>query len=430
METLFLILGTGQNVLRDFDNREYKTTKYCLQTDNVRRTVESPFVGEAIVKLHGDRFNKIYIFGTNSSMWETLYMHINQNVSDNDDQQKIKDNFYKIWNAIHNNNLDKQDNLLQIMNEALSNYFDVSTECIILPVGEDEKQLWKIFEIIQNLKIDNTKVSFDITHGLRFQPYVLLFSLFYLNSITDGKVKLGSVFYGALELKNEKKYQGIAPVFEFNIFSEIHNWTTASEVFRKYKDTEQIAILLKKNEGTKELSEIINNYSFAYNSNSYKDIIKLSQEIVNQFEYIDNVPIPFTFLIPKIKEFAEEINNQKSNTKKLLKIAQQQLRYHNYSSAIIALYEAIVEEYRKQKQIDDKRSAHNKFSKDLDQLTLKIISNNIQDFYFYLRELKQIRNLIAHLKESSENSRIKYDIETIRKLVNYFSGKLEKARFS
>lgn len=427
-ETLFLLLGTGQNILQDLDKREYKTTTYYLASDKFKRAIESPFVGEAIIKLNPGRFSEVHIFGTSSSMWETLYMYAIDKMNDPNDLHKASKYFPKLWKAVSDKSLVDHLDLLQEINNTLSKYFSIPTSCHIIDLGETEEQLWKVFDEILNLKfVDKITISFDITHGLRYQPFFLMFSLFYLHLMSDKKIKFGSIFYGALELKNEEKHKNMAPIFEFKIFSELHNWITAAEVFHRYKDPEQFVNLIKENPDTKKLSEIIDNYSFAFNSNNFHKIIRESKLLVEEIDNIEKMPNPLKYVIPKIKEFPKEIQEAKKEAQKLLLIARILLKQHNYGSSILALYEAVVETYRVQKKIENKFQAHQQFSQDLDKLKHKVISNQIKDFYPRLQELKNIRNAIAHLNDSNRNI---ITIESIRDLINYFSGNLEKAIFS
>ncbi len=63
-EELFLILGTGQKVLKEINDRNYRKAKYYLPRNPNAAPVETPFVGEAIIRLFPKRFSKVYIFGT------------------------------------------------------------------------------------------------------------------------------------------------------------------------------------------------------------------------------------------------------------------------------------------------------------------------------------------------------------------------------
>lgn len=427
MESLFLLLGTGQSILKNIDNRDYKTTKYCLKSDPNRKTIESPFVGEAIVKLKPNSFSKIFIFGTKHSMWDTLYMHINRNVEDLGLLNSVKNNFAKIWKAIELGNIDTQKDVIEILNDSLSEYFQIPTECVIVPIGESESELWMIFDKLVNLNQVRGTISFDITHGLRYHPFFFLISLFYLNSVTDGQVKIGSIFYGALELQNSPEYNGITPILEFSIFSEIIKWINAAELFSKYKDPDALAKLLDKYNEMNELSDIIKNYSFAYNANDYTKILNYSELLIKKLEKKTEKPTPFRLIEPKLKKNAFEIISQETTTKKLLKIAQQQFHAHNYTETIIALYEAVIEEYRSQKNIDQRYNAHNEFTMNLKNLKEKIISNNINNFHTNLQLLKKLRNNISHLNQTDKNE---LNIDTIKDLFNYFYGNLEKVRFS
>ncbi len=428
METLFLILGTGQKVLQNVDSKEYKRTKYFLNSDTEKIVCESPFVGEAIIKLSKNKFSEVHIFGTNSSMWETLFAHSIISRERTSDYEELVSIFPRIWKSVEQRTLDKNPELIEWLEHYLTEYFEVKTFCHIIPVGENEQQLWEIFDYIIKLDIPQGKISFDITHGLRYQPFLILFTLFYINSIKDGKVKIGNIYYGALELQYSANNVGKAPIFEFGIFSELLQWINASEIFRKYKDPEDLSRLLNNYEKSEDLGEMIKNISFSYNTNLYNDIIELSKKLSDYKYDKENFPRTFDYIFPKIVEFSNDINKQSNKVNKLLKISQQQLKYHNYGQSILTLWEAIVEKYKSQKQIKNKFDAQKQFSEELKNKGDKIFTSEVKNSFDYLKKLKSIRNRIAHLDDIN-NRYEEINIESIRNLVNYFSGNLDKINF-
>jgi len=76
---LLLCLGTGPlketqspgTMLRE---RSYRTAHYHLPGAQ-EPLVETPFVGEAVLRLHPKTFSHVHLFGTVDSMWDTLYLH-------------------------------------------------------------------------------------------------------------------------------------------------------------------------------------------------------------------------------------------------------------------------------------------------------------------------------------------------------------------
>lgn len=75
MEHLLLMLGTGPSSPEQVKKREYRQATYFLRDDPERGEETTPFVGEAILRLHPERFGRVHLFGTTASMWETLYWH-------------------------------------------------------------------------------------------------------------------------------------------------------------------------------------------------------------------------------------------------------------------------------------------------------------------------------------------------------------------
>jgi len=113
---------------------------------------------------------------------------------------------------------------------------------IDIPIGETTAEMWGIFDQIIEQVDEGDSVIFDITHGLRSIPFLMfLFAAFLKFSRS---VTIESVYYGALELGNQKK--GVpAPVFDLSEFVNMLDWLTAADRFVETGDGQLLSKLLK-----------------------------------------------------------------------------------------------------------------------------------------------------------------------------------------
>lgn len=116
----------------------------------------------------------------------------------------------------------------------------VQIEPIDIPRGINEKEIWKIFEIIyQNLK-NKDKVILDITYSFRSLPTLLISLLGYAKLMKSIQVK--GIYYGAFEAKKENT--DVAPIFDLTAFSDLIDWTNATTSFVKHGTSKGIEELI------------------------------------------------------------------------------------------------------------------------------------------------------------------------------------------
>jgi CRISPR-associated DxTHG motif protein len=110
---------------------------------------------------------------------------------------------------------------------------------IRIPVGEDNQQMWDIFEIVIKHIEAGDELVFDITHGLRSLPFLsFLFSAY---AKFAKKAEIRAVYYGALELTKN----GITPVLDLSRFVQMFDWMNAASRFADLGDSRALSDLLR-----------------------------------------------------------------------------------------------------------------------------------------------------------------------------------------
>ncbi|MEA3494913.1 MAG: TIGR02221 family CRISPR-associated protein [Bacteroidota bacterium] len=197
------ILGTGY----------YEPTKYFFDKISGKER-NSRFVQEtAISEFCGnwDNNDKIFIFLTDSARTEN-------------------------WEnpAKRSNKKGSYSGLSKILKE-----MDIQAEVIDkdIPDGKNEKEIWDIFQIIFNQLKVNDKVYFDITHAFRSLPMLLMVLINYSKFLKNIEVK--SITYG----NHQAEKDGYSPVINLTAFSQLQDWTSASDEFINFGSVDKLVDL-------------------------------------------------------------------------------------------------------------------------------------------------------------------------------------------
>lgn len=245
---LVLLLGTGPLRERQTDPREllrareYRTATYALD-GNGNATVETPFVGEALVQLHPDTFDRVHLLGTADSMWDTLVLHF---------APEREELYYTLAEAIRDRSLTEGHAALAELAALLSDHFGVPIDLGLLPLPTSEANTWAMLERMASLPhlSDDDTLSLDVTHGLRVQPLFLLLALRYLQAVRPA-LRLGHVFYGALDLQRD----GIAPVYDLKPHVALLDWIDAARAFERSADAGPLVDLLQGGQEERVVAE-------------------------------------------------------------------------------------------------------------------------------------------------------------------------------
>ncbi len=381
MHKLILVIGTGQAVLAEETKFKYKTADYFFE-NNPDKIYITPFVGEAIIR--GENiFDEIYILGTKDSMWETLYARA---IEENPTDDEIE--FFEELSSLKEKEgiLPNKPYWERIINK-LEKYYDRKVFPLIIEIGKDTDERWKIFEAIANIAEENDKISIDITHGLRFQPFILTLALFYLKSIKN--ISIENVYYGALELSRDY-YNGKTPIMNLKSLIDMIDWTNASYAFTKYGDTSTLADVLNE-ENYKELLKRAEYFNLVLQLNMVKDVNSNARRFVSQINNVNekNLSPAFKLVKNKLKEFPEKLVNIESNWQTLLLLAEKHWENGQFGLAILSAWEAFMERVAEIYDLD----IRNNFE---DYQRISIIVRQCNVTKDIAKKISKFRNAVAH----------------------------------
>ncbi len=124
---------------------------------------------------------------------------------------------------------------------------DARIRAVSIRKGAETAEMWDIFEAVTSSVGEGETVIFDITHGLRSLPFLVFLFAAYLK--TAKHVTIEAIYYGALELGDPLTNKP-APVIDMSPFVGMLDWLTAAERFVRFGDSQDLASLLRRAEGS------------------------------------------------------------------------------------------------------------------------------------------------------------------------------------
>jgi CRISPR-associated DxTHG motif protein len=109
---------------------------------------------------------------------------------------------------------------------------------VSIPDGRSEQELWRLFDLVAQCVEPGDRLIFDITHGFRSLPLVLLLAAVYLRAVREAQLE--HLLYGA----HEAREGGVTPVFDLTPMVELLDWLAAADMFRKTGDARDLAARL------------------------------------------------------------------------------------------------------------------------------------------------------------------------------------------
>lgn len=112
----------------------------------------------------------------------------------------------------------------------------VSIRDLSIPDGKNEEEIWKIFSILYEEIQDGDELYFDVTHGFRNLPMLVLvlgnYSKFLKNTV------IRSITYGSFE--NRDSVTGYAPIIDMLPLSVLQDWTFSAADYIKNGNVESL----------------------------------------------------------------------------------------------------------------------------------------------------------------------------------------------
>lgn len=130
-----------------------------------------------------------------------------------------------------------------------------------IPDGNDEKEIFEIFSRVFNLLQEGDRLYFDITHGFRYLPMLVLVLQNYAKFLKN--IKVEAITYGNFEGRNKNTQEAL--IVDLLPLSNIQDWTFAAADYLENGNAVRIAKLaidyskpiLKESKGQDQNAKII-----------------------------------------------------------------------------------------------------------------------------------------------------------------------------
>ena len=161
--------------------------------------------------------------------------------------------------------------------------FDIQKKPVFnLPDGNDEKEIWTIFDKTFQQIHEGDELYFDITHGFRYLPMLVLVLCNYSRFLK--KVKIRSITYGNYEVARSK---GHGLIVDLLPLSQLQDWTYAAGTYLESGDADELV----------EMSEI-----------GYSDFALLLKDTIADFHTCRGISIIESTKIKKIKSIMSSMD--------------------------------------------------------------------------------------------------------------------------
>lgn len=319
-------------------------------------------------------------------------------------------------------------------------------EDIDIKDGKNEEELWDIFTTIYNVIEDGDKIYFDLTHGFRYLPMLVLVFGNYVKFMKNAEIK--AITYGNFEMSNRGKDP--APIIDLLPLSKLQDWTFATAQFLKTGNVDKLKDLMQPDSSNymKYMGEFIDNMVFCRQQDVYdctKSLGKADPESIN----FGNIPITLANnIVGKIEKSVGNFCIKESDCYNSIIAAKWLYEKMQYQAAITMLQEGIITilcnemkwKVNKKKYRETVRSAFEKhfieknnngeknFSypndvnkKDVDNV-YNIIKGDIIDIYCELRYIRNDFNHAGMVNQPIPRRRLKTRIKNvIDKIVVYYN---------
>lgn len=391
------------------DRVQYRNANFFLSAKGTEKYVTTPFIGEALIRLNrSGTFDKVYILGTNDSMWDVLFWHCVSKKDDSTEAERLKSINLEIRNR------KVSGDSLRMVGEKFRAFTGVSAECKVVELGKDVAEVKNIYNSVINIPGRNDRVSIDITHGLRFHPFLMFLAILYLKTVKDIDIK--HVFYGGLELSPEfplRKGFDLTPILDFKEMLEYSDWINAADTFRRYGDVNPLFNLLHQH---KEVRKAASLFSSSLQLNLTGKIKAHAADFIGE---LDRLPMhedayrPLELISPLLRKIPDELAQKHEDWEVMLALARHHLDRSQIGLSVLSAWEAIIARFGKAYGIDSiEFPDHTALSKMARNPDIEIIFKDtpLEGFRDRAYRLNGFRVRIAHADEN-----VGFSIENINR---------------
>lgn len=135
-----------------------------------------------------------------------------------------------------------KDTYYEGLGEILNRKFPGKINTVRMSDGNTQDDMDKMFEELYSVIEEGDEVYFDITHGLRHLPMLVLVVLAYAKATKN--ITVGGIYYGMLSWERNENNIMKGTLMDLTYYSDILSWSNAADAFIRYGDCKQINDLL------------------------------------------------------------------------------------------------------------------------------------------------------------------------------------------
>ena len=388
-KVLISFLGTGS--FESKDTRTYRTANYHLGEKDLG---SYPFISAAIRKYYD--IDRILLVGTVHSMWEEVYRWFCE-----DNKLTIDEDAYiSIAEACENSN--HLSELTIPHKELIEQTMGGDSKVVLIKYGLNEDEIKINTDIILGLQQylrNGDELIVDVTHSFRSLPLFMMNLLIYLKNVSQKKISITHIHYGMLDISRELGY---APVIDLNSMMDVNDWITGAYSFSEFGNAYKISKLVENDD--KGVSTLLQEFSNLMNLNHLHAIQKISQRLESIKNKNYQTLIPELTINHVIQSFINKFNVDGDNHSLFqLKVARWQLDHRKYAQAMLTAQESMITYVCEQNKMKWDDFDNRELAKSL--LSYQFLpgakcDKRLKKIY---RELKPLRNCIAHSIETTKN---------------------------
>ena len=241
-----------------------------------------------------------------------------------------------------------------------------------IPDGKDEREMWEIFDKVFHLLEEGDELYFDLTHGFRYLPMLVLVLGNYAKFLRN--VSVQSLTYGNYEAAGGSENPKLAPFVDITPLSVLQDWTNASSDFLRHGDAsrlkglcmKELRPILRETRGADVTAQSFRH--LAETLSSFADSLRFcrglsiysGEDVVKLRESLEGVEDRYLkALIPLLDNVASSVKGFTSdNVVNLLRASELCLRYGNYQASVTLMQEGMVSFFCVQHEIsiEDEKS--------------------------------------------------------------------------
>ncbi len=126
------------------------------------------------------------------------------------------------------------EGLHAVLKRCLGEISNIRLEEKDIATGQNSREIARMFSEIYEVIDEEEEIYFDVTHGLRNIPMLVMAILEYAK--VTKKIAIGGIYYGAFEVgetDSETKKKRV-PIYDLTFYHMIMNWSNAANSFIKY----------------------------------------------------------------------------------------------------------------------------------------------------------------------------------------------------